>query len=238
MALGLASCTHDLGLIDESRAVALTTTGPWASMIYLARTDSGLIVIDLGWVGAERTIKKGLARLGADASDVKFVFLTHAHDDHTYGWRYFPGSAFVLGGADVDFFTGKRTYRELLPRIGNRLGGGESSGRGSVRIIDIGSDTSFVLGADTLRAFRVPGHTPGSMAYEFRKTLFMGDAINWRPWTGFRGTRREFSENEVQSRASILDLFARLDSSRVRTACSSHAKCARFDDRFRRAVLR
>src|SRR6202008_4186594 len=52
-ALPLAGCAYHLAEIQEpGRAVAFTTTGPWRSMIYAARTDSGVVVVDLGWAGA------------------------------------------------------------------------------------------------------------------------------------------------------------------------------------------
>src|SRR5687768_10961347 len=80
-------CTKDLQLIqDPPNAVAATTTGPWASMIYAARTDSGVIVIDLGWTGSEDVLPGLVRQLGAAPADVRFVFLTHAHRDHIAAW--------------------------------------------------------------------------------------------------------------------------------------------------------
>jgi glyoxylase-like metal-dependent hydrolase (beta-lactamase superfamily II) len=207
-------------------------------MIYLARTDSGVIAIDLGWVGAEGKLQKGLTRLHAAAPDVRYVFLTHAHRDHTYGWRYLHGARFVLGAAELPYFTSGARYRGLLPRIGDRLVSYPHPAPGELRLITLGSDSAFTLGSDTLVAFTVPGHTPGSMAYLFRGILFGGDAINWRPWTSFRGARPEFSDDVAQSRASMRALWSRLDSSRVRTACTAHAKCGVVDAAFRAATER
>jgi hydroxyacylglutathione hydrolase len=207
-------------------------------MMYLARTDSGVIAIDLGWVGAEAKLQKGLTRLHAAAPDVRYVFLTHAHRDHTYGWRFVRGARFVLGAAEVPYFTGGARYRGLLPRIGDRLATYSHPRPGELRLTTLGSDSVIVLGSDTVFAFPVPGHTPGSVAYLFRGVLFGGDAINWRPWTGFRGARPEFSDDVAQSRASMHALWQRLDSSRVRVACSAHAKCGVVDAAFRNATER
>ncbi len=121
LALSLPGCTRGLRLVDESGARVVITGGPWASMVYLAATDSGVIAIDLGWGGAERKMRQALTELGATPSDVRYVFLTHAHRDHTAAWRIVRGATFVLGVAEVPFFTGTARYRGLLPRIGDRL---------------------------------------------------------------------------------------------------------------------
>lgn len=233
-----SGCTHELWRVDQSAAVVVTTAGPWSSMMYLARTDSGVIAVDLGWVGVEKKLRRGLARLGATPADVKYVFLTHAHRDHTYGWRFVRGARYVLGAAEVPFFTGGRRYRGLLPRIGDRLVSYPHPKPGEIALVALEHDSMFAFGGDTVYAFAVPGHTPGSMAYLVRGTLFGGDAINWRPWTGFRGARPEFSEDVRRSRASMDVLWARLDTSRVRVACSAHAKCGPADSTLRRATRR
>jgi glyoxylase-like metal-dependent hydrolase (beta-lactamase superfamily II) len=207
-------------------------------MFYLARTDSGVIAIDLGWWGAPRALARGLARLHAGAGDVRYVFLTHAHRDHTYGWRLVRGARFVLGAGEVPFFTGKARYRGFLPRIGDWLVTYPHPDSGEVTITALGGDSVFVLGRDTLFTFAVPGHTAGSTAYLFREILFGGDAINWRPWSGFQGARPEFSDDVRRSRSSMRALWQRLDTSRVHVACSAHAKCGVVDSAFRRATAR
>ena len=238
LALSAAACTRDLSLIDTPTAVARTTTGPWASMIYLARTDSGVIVIDLGWIGAEREIHRGLATLHASQADVRYVFLTHAHRDHVSGWPAVRTAQFIIGAGDVPYFFGDSTFHAALPRAGEDIAPETHPPKDEIRVVAISRDTAFVLGKDTVYAFTVPGHTPGSMAYLFRGVLFAGDAINWRPWTGFRGARPEFSEDVETSRASMRALWQRLDSARVRIACSSHAKCGRVDAQLRAATIR
>src|SRR3954470_16956404 len=66
LALGLSGCTYHLAQIQEpGRAVAFTTAGPWQSMIYAAKTDSGTILVDLGWVGAVGKLRGKLRGIGA-----------------------------------------------------------------------------------------------------------------------------------------------------------------------------
>lgn len=207
-------------------------------MIYLARTDSGIIAFDLGWAGAEGAFRKGLGALAATPEEVSHVFVTHAHGDHTAGWQFVRGAQFVMGADDVPYFVGEKRFRSFLARLGDGGSEGAHPARDSVRLVPLGADSTIVLGRDTVYAFAIPGHTPGSTAYVFRGVLFGGDAINWRPLSGFQGARPEFSENVEQSRESVRALWARLDSTRVRVACSAHAKCALVDAALRTATAR
>ena len=232
-------CTKDLQLIQSPPgAFAATTTGPWASMIYVARTDSGVIAIDLGWTGVEEVLPKSLQKLGASASDVRFVFLTHAHRDHIAAWPLVRQARFGIAAAEVPGFTGERAYSGWATKMGDELNEYSRPKPGELTLMTFASDTAFILGRDTVHAFPIPGHTPGSTAYLFRGILFGGDAINWRPGSGFQGARPEFSDSIAESRESLRALWQRLSPDRVRIMCSAHGKCAVADSALRERVLR
>ena len=207
-------------------------------MIYVARTDSGVIAIGLGWTGYETVLPDVLARINATPADVRIVFLTHAHRDHIAGWPLVKQARFVLGAAEVSSFIGAATYSGWAAKIGDELNDYPRPQPGEVALIPVGSDTAIILGRDTMYVFPVPGHTAGSVAFLFRGILFGGDAINWRPGSGFQGARPEFSDSVAQSRESLRALWARLPDERVRIMCSAHGKCARSDAALRQRVLR
>jgi glyoxylase-like metal-dependent hydrolase (beta-lactamase superfamily II) len=235
----VVGCTTELERIqDPPRAVAIPSGGPWASMTYLARTDSGVIAIDLGWMNGSAMLREALAELGATPDDVRFVFLTHAHRDHVVGWRDVQGARFVLGAGEVPYFTGVQQYRGLVPRVGDWFNSPDYPAPGLLTLVPIANDTTFVLGSDTLRAYPIPGHTAGSTAYLFRGVLFAGDAINRRPLVGFRGARPEMSDDVARSRASVRDLWRRIGALPLRTVCTAHAKCTRADSSIRRLAER
>lgn len=236
--LWFPGCTKDLDLIqDPPNAIAVTTTGPWASMIYLARSDSGVIAIDLGWTGAEDVLPETLRELNATPDDVRFVFLTHAHRDHIAGWPLVRQATFVLGGPEVPAFNGAGGYTGWAARLGDELNGYPRPGPDELSLRTVITDTSIVLGRDTVFAFPVPGHTAGSVAYLFRGILFGGDAVNWRPGSGFQGARSEFSDSVAQSRESLRALWGRLAIDRVRVMCTAHGKCAVADSALRERVV-
>ena len=49
---------------------------------YVYQTPSGYIMIDTGYEDSLAGVKKKLERFGISLSEIKYVFLTHAHDDH------------------------------------------------------------------------------------------------------------------------------------------------------------
>ena len=237
--LWAAGCTKDLQLIqDAPRAVAATTTGPWASMIYVARTDSGVIAIDLGWTGSEEVLPRLLRAIDATPSDVRFVFLTHAHRDHIAAWPLVRQARFILGAAEASVFTGTGNYTGWAVKMSDEWNEYPRPKPGELSLGTIAADTAIALGRDTVFAFPVPGHTPGSTAYLFRGIFFGGDAINWRPGSGFQGARPEFSDSVAQSRESLRALWHRLPARRVRIMCTAHGKCAAADSALRERVLR
>ena len=75
-------------------------------------------------------------------------------------------------------------------------------------------------------------------AYLFRGILFGGDAVNWRPGSGFQGARAEFSDSVAQNRESLRSLWQRLAVGEVRVMCTAHGKCALADSALRQRVLR
>ena len=235
----LLGCTKDLQLIqDPPNAVAATTTGPWASMIYVARTDSGVIAIDLGWTGSEEVLPNALKGINATTSDVRYVFLTHAHRDHIAAWPLVRQARFVLGRDEVPAFTGIRGYAGWAAKMGDELNSYPQPKDGELALVPVASDTAIVLGRDTVFAFPIPGHTPGSTAYLFRGIFFGGDAINYRPGSGFQGARPEFSDSVAQSRQSLIALWDRLPLARMRIMCTAHGKCAMADSALRDRVTR
>ncbi len=233
------SCTKDLQLIqDPPNAAAATTTGPWASMIFVARTDSGIVAIDLGWTGYEDVLPAVLKRVNATPADVRTVFLTHAHRDHIAAWPLVKQARFVLGAAEVPAFLGDTGYSGWAAKMGDELNTYPHPKAGELTLLPVSGDTAIALGRDTVFAFPIPGHTTGSVAYLFRGILFGGDAINWRPGSGFQGARPEFSDSIAQNRESLRALWSRLPGDRVRFVCTAHGKCAVSDSALRRSVLR
>src|SRR5688572_13734672 len=86
-ALTAACNARNPQLAEDARSAVALTGGLNTSMIYVARTDSGVITIDLGWWGHHGPMSRALSRLDAKPDDVRRVFITHSHRDHIGAWR-------------------------------------------------------------------------------------------------------------------------------------------------------
>jgi hydroxyacylglutathione hydrolase len=235
----LAGCTYHLAEIqDPARAVAFTTTGPWRSMVYAARTDSGVVVVDLGWAGAGHRLRSRLRELGVAPADVTDVFLTHSHRDHIAAWRTVRGARFHLWAPEQALFEGTTQHVDLPSRMARANANDAGPRPGEVDVRPFSGDTTFVIGSDTVRAYSVPGHTAGSAAYLFRGVLFVGDAVARKPWRGYAGADPLFSMDARMNRQSLIGLFVRVPMDRVQWVCNAHAKCARPDEHFIDKVTR
>ncbi len=49
---------------------------------YVYRAPIGLVMIDTGYTNSLKSVEKKLTSYGISVSDITYVFLTHAHDDH------------------------------------------------------------------------------------------------------------------------------------------------------------
>jgi glyoxylase-like metal-dependent hydrolase (beta-lactamase superfamily II) len=215
----------------------VTTGGPQRSMIHLARVETGIVVVDLGWWGAEGALEEGLETMGANRDDVVAVFLTHAHRDHVRGWPTLRNAPFHMAEAEVELFHGEVHPGGWIPRWAERIVRTDLPERGEVEVRAFAGDTAFTFGPDTVRAFHVPGHTPGSAAYLLNGTLFAGDAISSPPTADVQPALAGFSDDTSKARQSLHLLRARLEPHPLRLVCTAHAHCSEAGPEFWARVL-
>lgn len=236
--IALAGCTMNLPRVEGHGLNAIPTAWPYESTLYAARTAAGVFVVDLGWRGADGALRRGLEQIGARPEDVTDVFITHSHRDHIMAWPVVRHARFHVMAAEVPMFESDLAHADVPSRAARAVLGDAGPWRGEVDVRPFSGDTTFVLGTDTIRAFVVPGHTPGSTAYLYRGILFAGDAIS-RPYhTGYGPGMGIFTTDQAQNHAALVSLFERLRPYDVRWVCTAHGKCARPDERFIRKVLR
>jgi glyoxylase-like metal-dependent hydrolase (beta-lactamase superfamily II) len=234
-----AGCARNLAHVEVAGRLGVAVTAPpWTSAMYVARTEAGVVVIDLGWYGAGRALRRELRQLDAAPEDVTDVFLTHSHRDHIAAWKLVHGARFHMAAAEVPFFLEQRRHADLPSRLGALVLGNPAPAPEPLRLEGFSRDTTFVLGADTLHAFTVPGHTAGSTAYLFRAILFTGDATVHVHGFGAGPSLRLFTADVRQSRESLATLRRKVEGRRVDWICTAHAKCARPSERYWRKVTR
>lgn len=232
--LGCSRAIKPLTSPGES-AVALTG-GPNTSMIYVARTSDGVLAVDLGWWGSEDALNSALADLGAEPREVNAVFLTHSHRDHVGAWRLVRHARFYVTAPEHSRLVGDTAHRGWIPELVNRVLPSDLPPPGELNVQTFSGDTSFVLGADTVRAYVVPGHTAGSAVYLFRGILFLGDAVTYSRRGGFAPAKPSFSDDAPRAVRSLEQLWARIPAVGVSYICTAHARCAPFTRAFLRDV--
>ena len=227
------SCSRAITPLQQAGASAVAlTSGANTSMIYLARTTDGVLAIDLGWWGHEGALASALRDLNATPADVRHVFLTHSHRDHIGAWRTVRHARFHLADAELSRLLGDTAHRAVIPRLADRLNSPELPSAGELAVTTFSRDTVFTIGRDTLRAYLVSGHTAGTAVYLFRGVLFLGDAVTYSRFGGFAVAKRGYSDNRRAAADNLDRLWKRLPSDGVRYACTAHARCAPFTQKF------
>ncbi|MBO8191470.1 MBL fold metallo-hydrolase [Streptomyces oryzae] len=132
--------------------LAMLSVG-WVSAMAVL-TDDGIVLIDAltSSQEAEDVLVPGLRTLGADPETIKYVIVTHGHDDHYGGARYLAeryGTRVLMAPADWDLVA--RTDPEHAP----------------ARDLDIRDGQRLTLGGTTIQLHHTPGHTPGTVSPVF-----------------------------------------------------------------------
>ena len=169
---------------------------------YLLSTEDGYILIDTGYENGFRAFQKRLRRLKIDPKEIRYVFLTHAHDDHAGFLND------VLDISDAKVILHPKAV-EGLRRGQNSFEGGFSGalayasclvlklfGKGEHRFPAIREehlDRLITTDSEGFRALRLgfrvietPGHTADHIALLTGDRLFCGDAA----MNGFPSVRR------------------------------------------------
>jgi len=122
---------------------------------YVLKTSDGLIMIDTLYGDFVNHTVEAVRQLGMNPADIKYVLVTHGHQDHFGGAKMLQG----LTGAHVVMTEADWTLMERSTR-----GGSDSVVRRDVVAKD---GETLRLGNTTIKFYITPGHTPGVLSMEF-----------------------------------------------------------------------
>lgn len=136
-------------VFDDLYFVGDRSTSSW-----VLTTPEGYILFDAGFHGmVEGTIVGGMQKLGLDPAKIRYVIVSHGHNDHFGGAQFLQskyGARIVLSAADWEHM---RTW----PQRGSPA----PFPKDDVVVKD--GDT-VTLGGVTVRMVITPGHTPGTLS--------------------------------------------------------------------------
>jgi metallo-beta-lactamase class B len=132
-------------VFDNLYFLGMTEFSAWA-----VTTSDGIIIIDaLFDYSVDDEVSEGLKKVGLDPQKIKYVIISHGHNDHSGGAKYLQDSykaRVLLSAADWDLLDrsrGTRPARDLVATDRQKL----------------------TLGDTTITIYITPGHTPGTLSY-------------------------------------------------------------------------
>jgi glyoxylase-like metal-dependent hydrolase (beta-lactamase superfamily II) len=202
--------------------------GLWAAssggaFLFAARTGQRLILFDTGSDPDGTGLSALLKAAGGGRPDVSHVFLTHGHGDHVGGTSCVTAARSYLGKGDVDLAARLRGPEAPLSKVFSALV--PVPPFKATELLE-GAVEIPVEGGKVVKAFPMPGHTPGSYAFLYDGVLFVGDtmalfgeALEPLPWL--------FEAHPEENRRAVLALAAAVAELPLDRICTSHGGCTR-----------
>ncbi|MBQ0084092.1 MAG: MBL fold metallo-hydrolase [Clostridiales bacterium] len=158
---------------------------PNKPIVYVLTSMGGDLLIDTGIRETRAEVEEWLENSGYD---IKWIFLTHGHFDHTYNAKYFKekfGAKLIMHENDVGLYS-RLDFPELIPTSTANEEAARMANKDMHEVdfphceVDIkleDHDTDFLrtLGFDA-DIVMLPGHTAGSMGIKIGRVLYCGDA--------------------------------------------------------------
>ena len=152
--------------------------------LYVIKGNNGDILIDTGFIGMKRIIKKWL-----DQFNIKLIILTHAHVDHVWNAAYLSklyNAKIAMSSDDIINLDNSRIHAKPLKKkyglwtksmnLGMRL---FKTKEFKVDII-LKKNSKLKKYGNCIKIIDLSGHTDGSIGILYNNYLFAGDALVYR----------------------------------------------------------
>lgn len=171
--------------------------------VFALEYDKGYILIDSGMPNAIETINENMKYWLDNKKKITHVFLTHAHDDHTGNAAHFQklGAKIYIGSEDAQMLK-NGNLGEDSPCINHTMPPCNPD-------YLIEKDEIFTAGDVIIQAYKMPGHTDGTVLYKVNIeddiVIFSGDfffpdgEIGDQAKTGWKGDMSYSSEKLTSS---------------------------------------
>lgn len=207
--------------------VGVETGGSYA---WILRTATGAVLIDAGMEVSGEAIREELDAQGIPLDKVHAVLLTHGHADHRGAAHLFPNAKVYCGPGDAPYVRGDRAYSATGGRLAAAVSD-KGPPPGQRQLEELKGDELLTIDGESLKVIHVPGHTPGSVVYQWRDLLFTGDALV-RDGKGVGPSPSFFSEDADRAEKSLEKLlelpFTRIADGHTGVTADARQKLARW----------
>jgi glyoxylase-like metal-dependent hydrolase (beta-lactamase superfamily II) len=147
---------------------------------YVLETEQGLALVETGPASCHTALVEGLRQLGATPSDVRHVFLTHIHLDHSgaAGWWAQQGAQLYVHGRGAPHLIDPSKLIESATMIyGERMQQlwGEILPAPAEKVKALAEGAVVSLGDVELTAWDTPGHARHHLVFTAGDVCFSGD---------------------------------------------------------------
>ncbi len=196
--------------------------------VLLLENDDGWTLVDTGVPNSVERIKGAMASFGLGPGDLKRIFITHQHGDHTGGLKglleWAPGAEVGATAHEAEAFSGRSGFDpQNSSFIRYLLRNAKPPGVQVGRVLREGD---LVSG---FRLISTPGHTLGhaSLLRDSDGLLFTADAFGYLPRKIGVGVRKAFCADPLLAKRSAEKLLGE----RFGTVVMAHGPVLREDAR-------
>lgn len=145
--------------------------------VYIIAGEKGCYLIDSGVAGSETIIEKELTQMGRSISDVKALFITHAHPDHiggaaalkrVSGCQIYASAGEASWIANIDLQFKQRPIPDFYQLVSESVSPDHFLAEHDTVILEQGL---------TLQAISTPGHSADEISFIMDKSVFIGDSV-------------------------------------------------------------
>ncbi len=197
--------------------------------VLLLENDDGWTLVDTGVAGSVERIKSAMTSLGSGPEDLKRIFITHHHDDHTGGLKglldWAPGAEVGATAHEAEVVSGRRGFDPPSNSFFRYVS--RNAEPPGVPVDKVLQEGDFVSG---FRLISTPGHTLGHAALlrDSDGLLFTADAFASLPIAGVRvGVTKALCTDPPLAKRSAEKLLGE----RFATVVMAHGPVLREDSR-------
>jgi hydroxyacylglutathione hydrolase len=139
------------------------------ALFYVIPVGDGVVLVDAGFDPSGAAVREAVA-----GRAIKAAFITHSHVDHWSGAHVAGDAPVYVSVEDGAAMRGEREHQAIINHIADHQWPRPEL-PANMRLVNDGDQ--IVVDEEVFIARVLPGHTEGSVAWQWRDVLFSGDAV-------------------------------------------------------------